>query len=83
MIKEIKCKVCGSNEILVKYEKYPGYVEKTFYNIYGCKNCNTNFIVDDKTDKSIYEKIYSSSIDIEGYDKYYNQREKIKSSDKP
>ena len=83
MIKEIKCKVCGSNEISVKYEKYPGYVEKTFYTIYGCVNCKTNFILDDETDKSIYEKIYSSSLEIEGYDKYRNQSEMIKSSGNP
>lgn len=83
MIKETKCKVCGSTEISIKYEKYPGYVEKTFYNIYSCKNCDTNFIIDDKTDKYIYEKIYSSSLDIEGYDKYFNQSAKIKSSENP
>lgn len=83
MSKEIKCKVCGSNEISVKYEKYPGYVEKSFYTVYGCVNCKTNFILDYDTDKSIYEKIYSSSLDIEGYDKYFAQSAKIKSSKNP
>ncbi len=83
MIQEIKCKVCGSIDTSIKYEKYPGYVEKTFYDIYACKNCNTNFIVDDESDKSMYEKIYSSSLEIEGYDKYYNQSERIKSSNNP
>lgn len=83
MIKEIKCKVCGSTNTIIKNEKYPGYVEKTFYIIYGCQNCSTNFVIDESTDKSIYEKIYSSSLEIEGYDKYYSQSEKIKSYASP
>lgn len=83
MNKEMKCKLCGSTNISIKYEKYPGYVEKTFYTVYSCKDCGTNFIIDDETDKSIYEKIYSSSLEIEGYEKYFNQSERIKSSDNP
>lgn len=79
----MKCKLCGSSDIQIKMDRYPGFIEKSFYTIYSCNYCNTNYISDDETDKSLYEKIYSSSFEIEGYDKYYTQSKKIKSCKNP
>lgn len=82
---ENRCKICGSNDIELHFSDYPGYVENQFYDIYLCKNCDTNFVYHNLSQnelKTLYKKVYSNDR-IEGYDKYLELAEKIKTVRNP
>ncbi len=79
------CKICGNSDIYIYHKNYPGFVENTFFDIYRCNNCNTNFSgvsVSNEELSQLYEKIYSNK-NAQGYDKYNEIANNIKKKDNP
>ena len=79
---ENKCIICDSFNTKLLYEKYPGYIEGSFFNIYKCKDCDSHFILTEKDEKYLYDIIYSSTNSV-GYDRYYHYAEIIKEKKDP
>lgn len=71
------CLICNNTDVSLIKKKYPGYIEGSYFDIYHCKKCNTNFIQTDNIDKSIYDKIYSNQ-NVLGYDRYLEYAKEVK-----
>ena len=65
----LKCPICNGNKIKKLYDKFPGYVDKTYFDIYKCDECKTQFIIAPDTPEEVYNAIYSLDC-IPGYDRY-------------
>jgi len=78
----MQCPLCESNDSNIIYKDYPGYLEKTTFDIYKCNNCNSHFVDSSKINKDIYQKVYNDS-STEGYDRYYQYGIEIKSKENP
>lgn len=78
----MKCFVCNSENVAKKYSNFPGYIEGTYYDIFECLECNSNFIDTSKIDKKIYEVIYSQE-NIPGYERYFRYMKEIKKQKNP
>lgn len=78
----MKCVVCKSTDTKLLKEKFPGYVEETYYSIYSCQSCISHFIENNKNEKDLYEKIYSLQ-DIQGFDRYFKYIKEVKQSENP
>lgn len=76
------CKICNEKDTIQIYENYPGYVENTFFDIWECKSCNTQFINTEQIDDNLYDIIYSSG-EIFGYDRYFRYSNEIKKQKNP
>ncbi len=79
------CKICGNSGIHMYHKNYPGFVENTFFDIYRCNNCNTNFSsvkISSEELNQLYEKIYSNK-NAQGYDKYIELARNIKQNSNP
>lgn len=68
MLKE--CPLCKSKDSLLFIGNIKGYVYPLSFGILHCKNCETRFSEDLRVDESLYSKIYSSPLNIEGYERY-------------
>ena len=79
---KINCIICDNSKISIAYKDYPGYVEGTYFDIFNCTNCNTNFIDTENFNEKIYELIYSNE-NILGYDRYRIYAEQVKLTDDP
>jgi 2-polyprenyl-3-methyl-5-hydroxy-6-metoxy-1,4-benzoquinol methylase len=71
------CPLCLNKKSKVLYQSYPGYLENTFYVIYNCAKCNSNFISRTEVNKNIYDLIYKNK-GFEGYDRYLEYANKVK-----
>ncbi len=79
------CKICCDSNIHIYHKNYPGFVENTFFDIYRCNNCNTNYSsvnISSEELNQLYEKIYSNK-NAQGYDKYIELANNIKKKDNP
>ena len=74
---DINCPICQSDTVFKIYEFFPSYVENTFYDIYKCNSCETQFILGENTPSKLYEAIYRLD-DTPGYDRYKNYAKVIK-----
>lgn len=74
----MKCIVCGSRETKLIYKDMAWYEKWTFFDIYNCKTCNSNFMDWDNIDYSIYDKIYSNEDKMPWYDRYARYFNEIK-----
>jgi len=77
-----KCPICNGDRIKKLYDRYPGYVNKTYYDIYKCDECKTQFIIAPDTPEELYNAIYSLDC-IPGYDRYKRYAVEIMKSTKP
>jgi 2-polyprenyl-3-methyl-5-hydroxy-6-metoxy-1,4-benzoquinol methylase len=64
-----KCPICNGNKTKKLYDRFPGYVDKTYFDIYKCDECKTQFIIAPDTLDELYNAIYSLDC-IPGYDRY-------------
>lgn len=76
------CVICGEKDSKVIYNKYPGYIIGTFFDINKCNFCGSHFISPEKDIKYIYDIIYSNT-NTYGYDRYYNYANKVKNIPNP
>jgi 2-polyprenyl-3-methyl-5-hydroxy-6-metoxy-1,4-benzoquinol methylase/O-antigen/teichoic acid export membrane protein len=63
------CPICALCSASLIYQGYPGYEERTFFDIYQCMACDTRFIDTTRARLDIYDSIYSTE-GIIGYDRY-------------
>lgn len=75
-LKDNKCMICGSASVIKIYSRFPGYIKGTYFDIFKCSTCDTQFISTDNSPSEIYDVIYSQ--DISGYDRYHKYAEIIK-----
>lgn len=73
----MKCIICNNKNTKLIFSKFPGYIENTYYKIYQCDSCNSQFINTNNINLNIYDKIYSN-INFPGYDRYLEFAKKIK-----
>jgi SAM-dependent methyltransferase len=76
------CVICGNTATQTVCAAYPGYVERSSFEILSCSQCNTNFISPIEVDKGIYDLIYSNK-NVPGYDRLFQQAGEIKSQKHP
>lgn len=76
------CPICNNQNITTIYNNFQGYIEGTFFSIYDCQNCHTQFISSDNIDKNLYKTIYSNQ-NTPGYDRYFSYAKTIKSHNNP
>ena len=69
MTKEPECIVCKKPAGVV-YRDFNGYVLGEVFNIYYCDGCDTSFVWPQLVDDRIYDKIYSQSAIVPGYNRY-------------
>jgi len=77
-----KCPICNGNKIKKLYDRFPGYVDKTYFDIYKCDECKTQFIIAPDTPEELYNAIYSLDC-IPGYDRYKRYAVEIVKQTKP
>jgi len=82
MLSYYSCPICKNSEVKCFYKNYPGFIEKTQYEIFRCEICNTNFIPVENIDSNVYEIIYSDKNTI-GYDRYFSYANRIKEEENP
>lgn len=75
------CPVCNNKHTQKVFDKFPGYVEGTFFDILSCNKCNTQYVPAEKIDSLLYEKIYNKK--IEGYDRYFEYSKIIRKKRNP
>ena len=68
---DINCPICQSDTVFKIYESFPSYVENTFYDIYKCNSCETQFILGENTPSKLYEAIYGLD-NTTAYQRYKN-----------
>ncbi len=76
------CPICKSKNAKKRYEKFPGYIEGTAYDIFECKECDTQFISPEKIDKKVYDLIYSQK-NTPGYERYFRYARDVKKQRSP
>ena len=69
MTEEAECIVCKKQAKMI-FKNFSGYVEGELFNIYYCGCCNTSFVWPHAVDDKIYDKIYSQSKIVPGYNRY-------------
>lgn len=74
---KINCIICNNPDAFLIHKDYPGYVEGTFFDIFNCVNCNSNFIQTRGINEQIYDIIYSNK-NVLGYDRYQKYAEQVK-----
>jgi len=79
---KVICSLCGKEALLVE-ESYQGYMERSFHNIYFCKNCYTSFASINGDVKAIYDLIYQFAEKVPGYDRYYRYHNDVKKEKNP
>lgn len=77
-----RCIICENSQISLVKKNYPGYVDGTFFDIYTCNICNTNFVQTESIDENIYDLIYSNT-NVLGYDRYLKYAEQVKYVNNP
>jgi len=77
-----KCPICNGNKIKKLYDRFPGYVDKTYFDIYKCDECKNQFIIAPDTPEEVYNAIYSLDC-IPGYDRYKRYAVEIVKQTKP
>lgn len=77
-----KCVICGNANVNIIFYNFPGYVEGTFFDIFSCNNCDSQFINADDSVKSIYNIIYSFR-NTPGYERYYKYAQAVKNLKEP
>jgi 2-polyprenyl-3-methyl-5-hydroxy-6-metoxy-1,4-benzoquinol methylase len=75
-LKNNVCMICGSASVFKIYSRFPGYVQGTYFDIFKCSTCDTQFISTDNMLSEIYDFIYSQ--DVSGYDRYHKYAKIIK-----
>ena len=83
MKKELSCILCQSLDVKLLEKDFQSYIEDIKYDIYKCQNCNTHFIEVPNDLKKLYNRIYSESENIDGYDRYYEYANTVKSKKNP
>lgn len=76
-----KCPICNA---LCKrvFKNFPGYLEGTYFDIFLCKICDSQFILSKNYNKKIYQSIYSHK-ETPGYRAYYDYSVNIKKQNVP
>lgn len=76
------CALCGAEAVLT-YQNMKGYMEDTFFDVYGCSSCDTAFVDPLKSDENIYNYIYEQVERMPGYERYHRYSQLVKRVSNP
>ena len=73
---KLTCNIC-CKQTISSLGKIEGFRAETFYEVFGCSFCGTNFTLPKEPDKKIYEAIYKNIDSIPGYSRYSQYAQQI------
>jgi len=79
---EVRCSLCKSQARLV-FTQCEGYIKGSFFDIFSCDSCNTQWAVPMDIDTPVYEWIYKNIAYVPGYSRYFDYQKVCDKMERP